>query len=114
MAGPGSAKTRRDDSGWKRGAMGIDGNDPVKLARSTDYTKRGISPVSFGEPMKKGDSAALGALNDTWAPGPIKQGNSPGRNKGRDYGTSPNIRAGSSSKGDYGVKGPFIKKYMAK
>lgn len=105
----GGKRSSRDDSGWKRGACGIDGDETVKLNRATDYTKRGISPVSFGEPMKSGDRAALGALLKTWAPDGIRQGSNSNRAKGRDSGTSPGITAASDT-GKYASKG--IKKYM--
>ena len=81
--------------GWKKGACGIDGNETVKLNRATDYTKRGIAAVSFGEPMTKGDRALMGAGSKTWAPASIKQGNSPGRNKGKGHGTEVKAAGGS-------------------
>ena len=104
-----TGKRGNDDSGWRRGACGIDGDETVKLARATDYTKRGIAAASFGEPMTRADRALMGAGSKTWAPTGIRQGTNSNRAKGRDSGTSPGITAASDS-GKYASRG--IKKYM--
>ena len=93
--------------GWKKGEGPYSKSHP-KMDRATDYTKRGIAAVSFGEPMTSADRTLMGAGSKLWAPASIKQGNSPGRNKGKDYGTSPNTKAAKVSGGSE------TKKYMAR
>ena len=98
-----------DKEGWKRGAMGIDGHESPGLKTVKDYGSRGISPGSFGEPMKHGNEM-LGADLTTWAPYKIREGKNTNRAKGKDYGTkSPEA---DEPKGKFASKG--IGKYMVK
>ena len=85
--------------GWKKGEGAYSKSHP-KLDKAKDYTKRGIAAVSFGESMTSADRTLMGAGSKLWAPASIKQGSSPGRNKGKGFGTEP--------------VGPHGKKFMAK
>ena len=95
----GTTPQTHGSKGWKKGEGHYSGGmDDTPLMRATDYTKRGISPVSFGEPMKAGDRARLGAGLNTWAPGKIKQGSSMPRYGPKfDFGTSPSIQRAKQS-----------------
>ena len=98
--GKSGSKRGSDADGWKRGARGIDGNETVKLNRATDYTARGISAVSFGDPSGTADDRHFMKTWDysSWSPHSIKQGNSPPRYKAKsNAGTSPSIQRISPS-----------------
>ena len=103
-----------DKDGWKRGECGFGGGGmgDLKLRTVKDYSERGISQASFGEPMKKGaDQAMVDAImdNKNWRLGPV------GKGKGRDfedhtYDTkSPKA---ASDKGKYASKG--ISKFISR
>jgi hypothetical protein len=102
--GKSGSKRGNDATGWKRGACGIDGNETVKLNRATDYAARGISAVSFGEPMDADTDVTSMWKRHTWRSASIKQGSGPPRFRPKsDAGTSPAIQR-ISPRSKYGKK----------
>ena len=104
----GNAKTGGRKDGWKKGEGPYSKSHP-EMSRATDYTARGISKASFGEPFKA--SGDQGLWEPTFKPGKIKQGNSPPRFKPKVAGDVGYTKAASPT-GKYASKG--IGKYIVK
>ena len=100
--GKSGSKRGNDATGWKRGEGPYSSSNmgPIKMNRATDYTARGISAVSFGDPSGTADDRHFLKTWDyhTWSPHSIKQGNSPPRYQAKsNAGTSPKIQRISPS-----------------